>query len=705
MEETMDYTYHHQEQAQGQAQLPFSQQRSRCPYYNRNEHHQQLPGIPQQHRSTMHYDPVHASAGHWHPQGQLPPYHWQHHMLGHRPQLVPQQQQQQRSSNAVSDSHFYNHGSASSFGNGAGGYSGAAPNEMGGGPQTVHPPFPHTQLPPVRYNPSSSLAASQPTAGQPVFSPERPFGQNTASRTGAFNAASHSLNASTTPNTQDASEPSAEPTRPTQSATPESTGTLSQAPPPNSTGSIQFGSAPPSSAPQPYSTFPLAPYRMHRSAASGEMNAFIGGSGASLLLSHHAYALTGGPPTTNQTSNFVPPNLRRAPGNPRRTMSRRQSPPSDADMDSERELRMMEQVIHANGNAGRLLDGDHHMDPVRAAQFLRGSVTTKYVASPSAILSLQSVPISDLPESERTCVICYNEFGVETPEGVKEAPLRLPKCKHVFGDHCIKKWLEESDSCPYCRDKVPNEPRVTSTNPNVNSMLRNRSQVTLGGYAGFMRERDANLAYDESSRISVAGSGHGERRLPPTDSGEGRRRIRPRHGSLRGPGSPSSPGGSRPASFGSSSSSTNHENNRRSHAAVAAAANRAYLSNTNTTTRPSHGSAAQVTLPRGNTSQYQVLSLGHGSMETVTSVTPTMSTYMQQGMHQGNPPGGQGGGFANPPNRSSLPAPLPGAWVSGAPASSDDLHRRMMLGDNNDNSNNNHNNNNNTTNDDAQAHT
>ncbi|GKT82940.1 RING-finger domain containing protein [Colletotrichum tofieldiae] len=165
-------------------------------------------------------------------------------------------------------------------------------------------------------------------------------------------------------------------------------------------------------------------------------------------------------------------------------MSRRQSPPSDGDMDSERELRMMEQVIHASGSAGRLADGDHHMDPVRAAQFLRGSVTTKYVASSSAIQSLQSVPISDLPESERTCVICYNEFGVETPEGVKEAPLRLPKCKHVFGDHCIKKWLEDSDSCPYCRDKVPNEPRITSTNPNVNNMLRARGQVTLGDTLG-----------------------------------------------------------------------------------------------------------------------------------------------------------------------------------------------------------------------------
>lgn len=58
------------------------------------------------------------------------------------------------------------------------------------------------------------------------------------------------------------------------------------------------------------------------------------------------------------------------------------------------------------------------------------------------------------------CVICYNDFGVLNPEGINEAPLRLPNCKHVFGDHCIKKWFEESDSCPYCRDKVPSEPHM-----------------------------------------------------------------------------------------------------------------------------------------------------------------------------------------------------------------------------------------------------
>lgn len=70
------------------------------------------------------------------------------------------------------------------------------------------------------------------------------------------------------------------------------------------------------------------------------------------------------------------------------------------------------------------------------------------------------------------CVICYNDYGVETPEGVNELPLRLPKCKHVFGDHCIKKWLEDSDSCPYCRDKLHSEPKhpTSSTRAFVNMM-------------------------------------------------------------------------------------------------------------------------------------------------------------------------------------------------------------------------------------------
>lgn len=144
-------------------------------------------------------------------------------------------------------------------------------------------------------------------------------------------------------------------------------------------------------------------------------------------------------------------------------------------------------------------DDDHDLDPedllqfismhgsrtpddaeiARQVQTLRGSAATKMVASKKALESLESISIAELPDSERSmptlmlslllldnkadwfiaCVICYNDYGVETPEGVNEAPLRLPKCKHVFGNHCIKKWFEDSDSCPYCRDKLDAEPK------------------------------------------------------------------------------------------------------------------------------------------------------------------------------------------------------------------------------------------------------
>ncbi|KAI1268756.1 hypothetical protein F5Y18DRAFT_422982 [Xylariaceae sp. FL1019] len=97
------------------------------------------------------------------------------------------------------------------------------------------------------------------------------------------------------------------------------------------------------------------------------------------------------------------------------------------------------------------------VNPILPHPVFRNSRPAKKVASKKAIASLQSVDLADLPESEKTCVICYNDFGVQSPEGINEAPLRLPKCGHVFGDHCIKTWFEDSDSCPYCRDKVHSE--------------------------------------------------------------------------------------------------------------------------------------------------------------------------------------------------------------------------------------------------------
>jgi hypothetical protein len=175
---------------------------------------------------------------------------------------------------------------------------------------------------------------------------------------------------------------------------------------------------------------------------------------------------------------------------------------------------------------------------IRHMQLARGSVSTKMVASKLTLRSLQSVKLEELPEADLSCVICYNEYGVETPEGINEAPLRLPKCGHVFGDHCIKKWFEDSDSCPYCRDKLHSEPKTqpgTSTRAFIN-LIRSRggppSSLGAEELSDILRLR-AHYAGDRRIDSPTRhASAQTARRSPPTEGGEHQhRRTRARHGS------------------------------------------------------------------------------------------------------------------------------------------------------------------------------
>ncbi|ORY66460.1 uncharacterized protein BCR38DRAFT_180712 [Pseudomassariella vexata] len=160
-----------------------------------------------------------------------------------------------------------------------------------------------------------------------------------------------------------------------------------------------------------------------------------------------------------------------------RTAASSSEPSSDEEADpNDPEAVTMRRMIEA-GLLPPSLTGPE--ETIRQQQLLRGSLPTRRVASRSAISSLQSVTIQDLPESERTCIICYNEFGIENPEGINEAPLRLPRCKHVFGDHCIKKWFEESDSCPYCRDKVPSEPQFRQQRHHMMGFMGRHAHLTM----------------------------------------------------------------------------------------------------------------------------------------------------------------------------------------------------------------------------------
>ncbi|CAN8098635.1 unnamed protein product [Discula destructiva] len=170
----------------------------------------------------------------------------------------------------------------------------------------------------------------------------------------------------------------------------------------------------------------------------------------------------------------------------------------------------------------------------RQSQILRGRMNGKRVASKKAVQSLEKLDVDDLQDTEKTCVICYNDFGVASPEGIVESPLRLPKCKHVFGNKCILKWLQESYSCPYCRDKLESE----MARPDRETIRRMMADQELGALPAsirglyrpdaaesLQRTRDRERAL-ETSRDSTS---RGERRAaPPEDSSDVQRRQRPR---------------------------------------------------------------------------------------------------------------------------------------------------------------------------------
>jgi len=235
---------------------------------------------------------------------------------------------------------------------------------------------------------------------------------------------------------------------------------------------------------------------------------------------------------------------------------------SDEDLGSsadeeEQMLRYMDEFGVNPAHFRSLVAEDH----IRATQIIRGQLTNKRVASRRALAQLQSVELDSLSETERTCVICYNDFGQASPEGIIEAPLRLPKCQHVFGDHCIKKWFEESDSCPYCRDKVPSELQVVPGARAFHNIFRMRNRIPPGtvptaGEDTIFRLMAQQEPQDAVTRLRALRDGGldtttptprpPQRRSPPSEA-ENRRRTRIRHSSFH-PGHPAGVYASAPAS-------------------------------------------------------------------------------------------------------------------------------------------------------------
>ncbi|MCJ1460589.1 hypothetical protein MMC28_010971 [Mycoblastus sanguinarius] len=63
---------------------------------------------------------------------------------------------------------------------------------------------------------------------------------------------------------------------------------------------------------------------------------------------------------------------------------------------------------------------------------------------------LTTVPVSQLPENERRCLICTRHYEQQDEDGIEYA-LRFKECQHILGSSCAMKWFERHPSCPVCR--------------------------------------------------------------------------------------------------------------------------------------------------------------------------------------------------------------------------------------------------------------
>ena len=83
-------------------------------------------------------------------------------------------------------------------------------------------------------------------------------------------------------------------------------------------------------------------------------------------------------------------------------------------------------------------------------------MTTRLPYRQALLRSLRPISVSDMSDSSTgndTCTICLGDLADNAKAGKSERAVLLHG-KHFFGEECIRRWLEENNSCPSCRKKV-----------------------------------------------------------------------------------------------------------------------------------------------------------------------------------------------------------------------------------------------------------
>ncbi|KAF2118976.1 hypothetical protein BDV96DRAFT_629538 [Lophiotrema nucula] len=71
--------------------------------------------------------------------------------------------------------------------------------------------------------------------------------------------------------------------------------------------------------------------------------------------------------------------------------------------------------------------------------------------------------ISRCKSPEDLCGICLETYSTTSKDHHNAVSFTHPNaCKHIFGDHCIREWLKDHNTCPLCRIELFRLPRSSS---------------------------------------------------------------------------------------------------------------------------------------------------------------------------------------------------------------------------------------------------
>ncbi|GKC34144.1 probable E3 ubiquitin-protein ligase RHC1A [Tanacetum coccineum] len=83
---------------------------------------------------------------------------------------------------------------------------------------------------------------------------------------------------------------------------------------------------------------------------------------------------------------------------------------------------------------------------IRRLPSLHGGVCTR--CHQGLLRTREEAHASLYPHDRTKCPICLEK--IRTGDDLKELP-----CKHAFHTDCIAPWFQSSNTCPYCRGKLP----------------------------------------------------------------------------------------------------------------------------------------------------------------------------------------------------------------------------------------------------------